>query len=88
MTFSGTGTVLVGPYLPDGGKADVYLDGQLHRTVDANSDEEQGKSSEALWHAFGLKPGTHTVRVVVKGEPMYAGKGTTVGVEDLIVFRK
>jgi hypothetical protein len=66
----------------------VYLDGRLNRTVDSNSDEEQSKTSEAVWHAFGLTPGAHTVRVVVKGEEMYAGKGTTVGVEDLIVFRK
>jgi ADP-ribosylglycohydrolase len=88
VTFTGTGAVLVGPYLADGGKADVYLDGRLNRTVDSNSDEEQSKTSEAVWHAFGLTPGAHTVRVVVKGEEMYAGKGTTVGVEDLIVFRK
>jgi hypothetical protein len=88
VTFTGTGAVLSGPYLPDGGKADVFLDGRLNQTVDSNSDEEQSKNSEAVWHAFGLTPGAHTVRVVVKGEDMYPGKGATVGLEDLIVFRK
>jgi ADP-ribosylglycohydrolase len=88
VTFAGTGAVLSGPYLPDGGKADVFLDGRLNRTVDSNSDEEQSKNSEAVWHIFGLRAGPHTVRVVVRGEEMYRGKGATVGLEDLIVFRK
>lgn len=87
VSFEGTGAVVVGPYLPDGGKADVYLDGKLLGTVDSNSDEDEPKNSEAVWHAFGLKPGKHTVRLVVKGEAMYPGKGTVVGLEDLIVFR-
>ncbi len=85
--FDGTGAILVGPYLPEGGKADVYLDGTLDSTVDANSDEDQGKGSEVIWHRFGLKAGKHTLRVVVKGEAMYAGKGTAIVLEDLIVFR-
>ena len=48
IVFDGTGAILTGPYLPNGGKADVYLDGKLQKTVDVNSDEEQGKSSESV----------------------------------------
>ncbi len=25
----------------------------------------------AVWHAFGLKPGKHSVRVVILGEPVF-----------------
>ena len=39
VTFTGTGAIMAGPFLPTGGKADVFVDGELDRTVDANSDE-------------------------------------------------
>ncbi len=87
IRFQGTGAILVGPYLPEGGKADVYLDGKLSRTVDVCSDEKAAKGGEAVWHMFGLRPGQHTVRLVVRGEPYGDQKGTDVALESLIVFR-
>ena len=50
-----------------GGVADVYLDGELHRTVDVYSDGVGCRNSEAVWHAFGLADEEHTLRVVVRG---------------------
>ena len=87
ISFEGTGAIVTGPYLPTGGKADVYLDGKLNRTVDVYPDEDQPKSGEAVWHAFRLKPGKHAIRVVVRGEPYGASKGTEIGLTDLVVFR-
>jgi hypothetical protein len=87
ITFTGTGAIVSGPFFPEGGKADVYLDGKFSRTVDACSDERNGRTGEAVWHAFALKNGTHTVRLVVRGEPYGAYKGADVGIDDLIVFR-
>jgi hypothetical protein len=84
--FNGTGVIVVGPYLPDGGKLDVYLDGKLNRTVDVNSDEKGDRGGESVWHAFGLKDGKHVVRLVVRGEP-YQSAGTAVALTDLVVFR-
>ncbi len=78
---------MVGPYLPDGGKLDVYLDGKLVRTVDVYSDEKDDRGGESVWHGFGLKNGEHTVRfLVVRGEP-YLQSGTKVALTDLVVFR-
>jgi hypothetical protein len=76
------------PILRSGGKADVYLDGRLDRTVDVASDAGSGRSSESVWHIFGLKSGPHHVRVVVPGEPYGNYAGTTVGITDLVVFRQ
>jgi hypothetical protein len=86
ITFEGTGAIVVGPYLAAGGKADVYLDGELARTVDVCSDEKANKADEAVWHLFGLKNGRHTVRLVVRGEPYGDCKGTDVGIDGLVVL--
>lgn len=88
ISFEGTGAIVVGPYLPTGGKADVYLDGKLERTLDVYSDEPgHSKGGESVWHAFKLKPGKHTIRLVVRGEPYGESKGTEIGVDNLVVFR-
>jgi hypothetical protein len=92
IRFSGSGVILGGMYLPTGGMADVYLDGELHRTVDVNSDEDSAKVNESVWHAFGLEDGEHELRIVVRGEP-YRGpdnverEGTEVALSYLKVFR-
>ncbi len=87
VTFDGTGAIMTGPFLPTGGKAEVYLDGQLNKTIDVYPDEENRKYGEAVWHALGLAPGSHTVRIVVLGEPYPESKGSDISLEDLIVFR-
>jgi hypothetical protein len=87
VTFEGTGAIVVGPYLPTGGKADVHLDGKFDRTIDVYPDEPNAKGGESVWHAFGLKNGRHTVRLVVRGEPYEGSQGSDIAVYDLIVFR-
>jgi hypothetical protein len=87
IKFQGTGAIVVGPYVPSGGKADVYLDGKLDRTVDVYPDEESRKGGESIWHVFGLPQGEHTIRVVVRGEPYEGSKGADITLTDLVVFR-
>ncbi len=65
--------ILTGWYLPSGGLADVYLDGELSRTVDVYPDEDDVKFGEAVWHAFGLTDAEHELRLVVRGEPYDPG---------------
>lgn len=88
IEFEGSGAIIVGSYLPTGGKADVYLDGKLHKTVDVYPDEDNRKTGEAVWHAFGLSPGKHALRLVVRGEPYEGSKGSEIALNDLLVFRK
>jgi len=87
VSFEGTGAILVGPYLPTGGKAEVYLDGKLESVVDVYPDEDREKTGESIWHSFGLPKGKHTIRLVVLGEPYPGSQGADIGLNDLVVFR-
>ena len=92
IAFEGTGAIIVGTYMPSGGTADIYLDGELNRTVDVYSDEPASKGSESVWHVFGLEDGGHRLRLVVRGEP-YRGErgeestGTDIALSNLVVFK-
>lgn len=87
VDFEGTGFIVVGPYLARGGKAEVFLDGKSQGTVDVYPDENAEKGGESVFHAFNLKPGRHTLRLVVLGQPYGASSGTDVAIDRLIVFR-
>jgi hypothetical protein len=89
LAFTGTGITLMGNWVKDGGKADIYLDGKLHRTIDAYffwSNQEHMDMN--LWHVFGLPPGTHTVKVVVRGEKRPESAGTKIFLTEALVFRE
>jgi hypothetical protein len=88
IQFHGTGAILVGPYMPTGGRADIYLDGKLDQTVDVYPDEDARKGGESVWHAFGLPAGDHNLRVVVRGERFGDSKGSEITLTDLVVFRQ
>jgi len=88
LTFDGTGIALMGNWFKDGGRADVYLDGKLHRTVDTYfmwSDQQHDDIN--LWQAFGLEPGKHTLKVEVKGEKRTESTGTKVYISQAIIFK-
>jgi hypothetical protein len=88
FSFDGTGVTLMGNWVKDGGKADVYLDGIFMRTIDAYffySNQEHHNIN--LWHAFGLQPGRHTLKLVVKGDKRPESAGTNLYITEALVFR-
>jgi hypothetical protein len=86
--FIGSGISLTGDWVKDGGKADVYLDGKLHKTIDTYYNfSNQQHSGVSIWHAFQLQPGEHTVKVVVKGEKRPESSGTNVYITSAIIFK-
>ena len=88
IEFEGTGAIISGFYLPTGGKAEIHLDGELDRTVDVYPDEDRTKGWESVWHDYGLKDGTHSLRIVVLGEPYGDSAGTDIALTHLVVFQK
>jgi inosine-uridine nucleoside N-ribohydrolase len=88
ITFEGSGISITGNWVADGGKADIYLDGALHRTIDTYYNfSNQQHQDVSIWHAFGLKPGTHTVKIVVKGEKRPESAGTNIYISEALIFK-
>lgn len=87
IAFNGTGISLVGNWFKDGGKADVYVDGVLHRSIDTYYDFANQQHVESIWHILNLQPGDHKVRLVVKGEKRPESAGTRVYITSAIIFK-
>ena len=86
VKFKGTGAILYGQIVPEGGLMEISLDGKSMGTFDAYYDE--GVRTEGFWGKFDLAPGEHTVKLVVKGQRFEGSKGAWVPVSQLIVYQK
>jgi len=86
IRFEGTGASVTGILLPHGGQAEVWLDGELHRTIDVYPDETMAKARESIWHAFGLEDKRHDLRIVVLGETYGESTGSDISITGLQVF--
>jgi hypothetical protein len=88
FSFEGTGVSIVGNWLKDGGKADVFVDGQLKRTIDCFFHfAKQQHNNMDMFHITSLREGKHTVRIVVKGEKRPESEGANVYLSEAVVFK-
>ena len=88
FTFEGTGVGLSGNWWRDGGKADIFVDGEFKRTIDCYFDfANQQHDNMDLYHITGLPEGKHTIRVVVKGEKRPEATAANVYINEILVFK-
>jgi len=88
LRFIGTGVSLTGNWVKDGGKADVYIDGKLHRTIDTYYFfARQQHPDVSLWHVFDLDQGEHEVKLVVKGEKRSESEDARVYITGATIFK-
>jgi hypothetical protein len=88
FTFEGTGVSIAGNWFKDGGKADVYVDGELKRTIDCYFYfSKQQHDNMSLYHITNLQEGRHTIKLVVKGEKRAESEGAKVYVNEAVVFK-
>ncbi len=88
ITFEGTGITLNGNWIRDGGKADIYLDGELKSTIDTYFNYgNQEHYDMNIWHVFGLPQGTHTLKLVVKGEKRPESADSKVYLTQALIFK-
>jgi hypothetical protein len=88
FTFEGTGVSVVGNWVKDGGKADVFVDGEFKRTIDCYfyfANQEHRNMN--LYHITNLPEGKHTIKLVVKGEKRPEAEAANVYVTEAVVFK-
>jgi hypothetical protein len=87
FTFEGTGVAIVGGMTQEGGRADVYLDGEKSDYyLDAWIPERTHDND--YWHVTGLEPGEHTVRIVVREDADERSTGNLVQIQNALVYGK
>ena len=87
IDFTGTGISINGNWYKDGGLADVYVDGKLHRTIDTYYNFANQQHTESMWHILHLQPGDHKIRLVVKGEKRPESAGTRVYITSATIYK-
>jgi ADP-ribosylglycohydrolase len=87
IDFTGTGISIEGNWYKDGGKADIYVDGKLHRCIDTYYNFANQQHTASIWHVLNLQPGNHKIRLVVKGEKRSESAGTKVYITSAIIFK-
>ena len=65
-SFTGTGVSYISEKSEDEGQVDVYVDGVLQDTVDANVQGVHNQGGQVLYGVGGLQAGQHTLKLVKK----------------------
>jgi hypothetical protein len=85
LRFTGAALAVVGDMTPEGGRADVYLDGERAHAIDAYV---AGRTHDNdVWHVYGLAQGPHTLRIVTRADADPRSKGTTIALAEAVVYR-
>jgi len=88
FTFEGTGVSIVGNWFKDGGKADIFVDGELKRTIDGYFGfANQTHQNMNLYHITNLPQGKHTLKVVVRGEKRPEATAANLYLSKAVVFK-
>lgn len=88
FSFEGTGVSIVGNWFKDCGKADIFVDDVLKRTIDGYFGfANQTHTDMDLYHITNLPQGKHVVRVVVKGEKRAEALAAKIYLSKAVVFR-
>lgn len=87
LKFSGSGISINGNWYKDGGLADIYVDGKLHRTIDTYYYFANQQHTESIWHVLNLPQGDHLIRIVLKGEKRLESAGTRVYITSATIYK-
>ena len=87
IDFSGTGISIEGNWYKDGGKADIYVDGILHRSIDTYYNYANQQHTVSIWHVLNLQSGNHKIRLIVKGEKRPESASTRIYITSATIFK-
>jgi hyaluronate lyase len=84
LRFRGTGVTVAGRCSQEGGRADVFLDGQKVGEIDAYVVPRTHDND--YWHVTGLPPGEHTLRIVTRPDRDERSTGNQIAVETAVIY--
>lgn len=82
-TFRGNQVRLLGDFAPDGGLADVYLDG-TRQLVGLDAWNPIPRQNQVLYYRNGLADGLHTLKVVVLGRGNPLARGSRIRLRGIL----
>jgi hypothetical protein len=85
--FEGVAVAVLGTLNQQGGRAEVYLDGQKQDLV-LDAYIVPNTHDNVLWQTYGLKPGPHTLRLVLTGTADPRSQGRQVAIREACVYRQ
>lgn len=89
LNFEGTGIVLLGSWMPDGGCADIYIDDVYIKEVDMYYPEDVGYgygNRVVVFHTLGLKKKMHKLKLIVKDKKNPRSTGNKIRIERAVVY--
>ena len=86
LKFTGTGVALVGNLSQDGGRAEVFVDGEKSDLI-ADAYIVERTHDNDLWHIHGLTAGEHTVRLVTTDGADERSKGKKIVISKAVVYQ-
>lgn len=89
LSFEGTGVALLGSWNTDGGRAEVFIDGESAGTVDTYYVKEAGKyegNRAYLFYTMGLTDGPHTVKIVNLDDKSPRSTGNRIYLERALIY--
>ena len=88
FTFEGTGVSIAGNWDRNCGKADIFIDGVMNRTIDCYFNfAQQSPGNTCIFLITQLPEGKHTVRIVVKNEKRAEAEGTNVYLSEAVIYK-
>jgi hypothetical protein len=88
VSFFGSGISIDGNWFKDGGRADVFLDGEFVRTIDTYFFyNKQEHDNITLWHVTDLPAAQHRLKLIVKGEKNQESLGTKIYITQAIIYK-
>ena len=85
LKFKGVAVAILGPCAPDGGQAEVLLDGEKAGVLDAYIGERTREN--VLWHTYDLKPGDHMLEIRTTTTADSHSKGTRITIQSAVAYR-
>ncbi len=86
LRFEGVAVAVLGTLNQQGGRAEVYLDGKKQDLL-LDAYIVPNTHDNVLWQTYGLKPGPHTLRIVLTGTADPRSRGKQVVISEACVYR-